>query len=1487
MIPKSIKPAPRHFTNKYTATSQVQSPPLVHSPLTQPPITQNSLPQSQTQSKIPIPPPAIAVTEHSETIPNSYKPPIVESAKTLAPKKSFFEELPIDLPKPAARAAPVKAINVPHIQKSPTVLQQQPTKPPPVNPYKPNPTVVSNTSTPNTPFRNPPSAQYAPPAPASGLVPPPISHTHLKPTQTFPSIQPQPPTQVQSQVQPQGQPHTPVQAHVQGHTGQVGQGQVPNINTNISRTSAGTATSPYVPNAGPYGPSNHKTHSRASSIVGAKGKEYNPYAPHSVQNTLPPAAARARGGSNPRGSIYSKPQQPASKITNPELLNHRQFPVFNWSNSLNSVTLIPNISTSAYEHHLGDSIKVIRTCELLKYNTMYETFPGPLVKGKTKKKDIEKWLEKNIERLINDSLSSELLLNQILLQLVRADGDYNSIELKKGLSSVLNPSVNYSATPDIQPSMKIAANAFKLDTSGVNTAFSLIQSGNIERAIEYCVSRGDWSLALVLANFSGPEKYAKVAGDFARNTFPFQKANNKVLHLMPLLLKVGAGNIKGAIEDLSVVPTEGEYANLHWREFVACVLISGTAKTQEFLIEFGKFIGQTGNNWANEICFALAGVPLSPVMFAYLGSESTTSMYCEVYEYILSISPNTSNVSTIGFPHLLPNKLRHASILADYGYYGQSQRYIDTINNIIKSLGTRSSILNEDLLHEFQNLIYRLSNTNSEDQSWFGNRISKVNLDKLWGQIDKFIGGEDAKSKSAGDGVFSKFSPSVSRTASTVDITTLNGNGNGNGKFQSPQFNSSASFATDYPSTLAQRGSLSHPILPSLVPSSSTTSVAKYAPAKVQLGSPKSHHISGFTPAYGGDGGDLSSIKKGSGRYTPGISGSSVSARATVPFSASSNYPYLNNTGHISTSSIGSQSVNPSVSQTPTNYAKRPSVTSVLSVESFAHQQHTRSPSIQSDVSMDYPQEFKSTPKRSYDEPSSLSPEKKEVPETINESPELKTSDSLTLNQQDGPSVEENEEKHQHQHQQEQEQEQEPVAPPPKVKKQITKANPYAPPGARDVKPVGRKSKYGPSTSSVSTSKYSVPAASSSNPYSSGGYKAPGTVPESESEPEPQPQPVEKVAKGEDIPVKSVNHHHEHHGNFGPYQPQPPYRPTKNIPNIDDSFDEIADESHDSGVLRTPGIKKSVLMDNINSGNGKESLFNNYHHEESNTPKFGLDFPIPGSPEFTSRANSVVGQPGLFSSRLSQSHQSVLYQQYEVEDDTVRDYVPMIEEDEEDEEDGDVEVAKQRKLEQEAKAKAEAEAEAAKKAKLASEEAQRKAEEAASKRKPTATEGGENSNGWFSGWLGKDDGKPKAIRAKLGKTQNPFYYDEKLKRWIDKSRPIEEQQAPTGPPPPPASKKPRITTSSTTGASAPPPGSGAPPPPGGVPSSSVPPSGALGTTPGAPPTSGPPPSSNSSTRSLANAGLDDLLSLGGTSSVGGGRKPKRGGRRTYVNVMEK
>lgn len=134
---------------------------------------------------------------------------------------------------------------------------------------------------------------------------------------------------------------------------------------------------------------------------------------------------------------------------------------------------------------------------------------------------------------------------------------------------------------------------------------------------------------------------------------------------------------------------------------------------------------------------------------------------------------------------------------------------------------------------------------------------------------------------------------------------------------------------------------------------------------------------------------------------------------------------------------------------------------------------------------------------------------------------------------------------------------------------------------------------------------------------------------------------------------------------------------------------------------------------------------------------------------------------------------------------------------------------------------------------------------------------------------------------------------------MDKSRSIEEQlKEGQAPPPPPSMKKKPAVPGPATGAasnSAPPPSSSASLPNANLPPApdSLAPTPASGNTTGHSSLTTPRPTPKPKSKSkvagganLANAGLDDLLSLS-EGTGGGGRKAKRAGRRGYVNMMDK
>lgn len=1266
------------------------------------------------------------------------------------------------------------------------------------------------------------------------------------------------------------------------------------INTAVKTTDKGSGTSPYVPRAGPYAPS-ARGHSRTSSLMGARGKEVNPYAPIQGPNVgqaqapnqlsaAPVGQVAPQGYANinsrSRGaSINRDLQRPQGrKIQNPTALSQRQFPIFHWSNSQNVTCLIPSKPFSSFDR-AQRVVKVTQLKDLTKI-AAHQDFPGPLVKGKSKKKDIEAWLQKRIGELeANNPGSEEVLLAHILLVLLRNDGDFRSPAVTAQVAAVLTPNIDYlenSSEAAVTAGGKaISANAYRLDNQGINSVWSLMQVGNTEAALNLALSKGDWALGFILAYSISSERFAKVASDYARITFPFQKnQSSKVQHMMPLLMKIAVGNVSSVINDLVNVSSEGEYARTHYRELIAASIVNNS--NTEILIELGKFLESTGKTTASEICFVLAGLIMTPTpltngaVFSFVGSAITTSVYAEVYEHILQISPMMKTAAGVsGFPHLLRSKLKRAQLLADAGYFSESRRYCDYIGSTIKTLG-KSSFVGPQLIQEFQTLLVRLSESGSSESGWLGAKLSRVNLDKVWGQLDKFIGGEEAPNKGLESGVFSKFSPSVSRNSSALDISQIPYKNT-----ERPGYPRSMS-AASMPSGIGGAAPVVQP------PSVRAGAPLKYAPqshaadSRPQTGpgllsAPVIPKQSRYSPNH------LSQPNMNTVEQSP--RSDDVKQPPRAPFSRAQNG--RNVYGNNRAGNISSLSVSSHVSTTPLANEIHKPMSELLDLSNLddthhkpavgssprgLNRTHLRATSMQSDVD-GIPEE--NSADRLLSENGDDTSKAKEDTEGTN----LEQSKDETVKVEQKEQDEKKPEEVKQDEEKDGETEKANLAPPPPpppaaVPKKSTPPvrNPYAPGASRaNTRASSRYSQAG-----RTANKYAVPSDSKPKSFNAGTPSNVeygdifGAKPDQKDETsdrglshetlkqDPRPGSIVLQDKKSDAP-----------STVAPPVGAPPIvatpagapRVSASNANIDDSFDnDDTNESEEVEESKPPGFSGGQV-------GGKADFANPFQNDKSPLHLGGGldDFPIPGSPEATTRANSVIGHNGLFSSKLSQSQQSMLYQQYEVKDDTVKDYVPVPEEEEEDDE------------------------EAEKKKKEAAEK--KAAEKAAEKTAKKQSQGsGSEGSGWFGRWRGntKDD-KPKPIKAKLG-TTNTFKYDEKLKRWIDTSRPLDEQLQAAAPPPPPERKK----------APAKPPAPGPAPGPAGPISAPAGPARGPGggKTPGtegpsgsgpAPPRGGPraPPRAN-----LANASLDDLLSLGagGGASTGGtgGRKSKR----RYVNVLE-
>lgn len=1317
----------------------------------------------------------------------------------------------------------------------------------------------------------------------------------------------------------------------------------PRVNTNLSKSTEKSSLSPYVPHSGPYAPSAaNRGHSRTSSIMGGKGKEGNPYAINPVGANAGPGQQNAASAmklpvARPHARSFGK-QNGVKKITNPAALLQRQFPIFQWGNSQNVVHLIPAAPSTFGP--TAQSIKILKLLTLTPSLELLAEFPGPLTKVKSKKA-IEIWLEKNITKQMNN-FTDETLLCQVLLALVQHDGNFTAQALHKDLASILTPTVDFAQDQKVAPnflgSSGLATNAYKLDATGVNSVWLMIQAGNREAALSFAVSKQDWALSLVVAHSIGPEKFAKIASDYARMMFPFQRSQNtKVQHLMPIVMKIFAGYAKGPIEDFLNVPCEAEFAKSHYREIISAAVINEAPS--EFLVEYGKFLADANLLFASELCFVIAGIIVSKnplqngATFSHVGSLTVSSVYSEIYEYVLLTSLITGNaIPPFGLPHLIQNKIATAELLADLGSFSAARRYCDHISVVLKTMG-KSPLVKPSAIADFQNLVVRISDSNVDNSGWLGSKLSKVNL---WGHIDKFIGGEDQTPKPNENGVFSKFSPSISRNTSALDVTQI---ANSLPLYR-PELQPLNSFIGGPPSEFSS-------------PQHNRAQPLRYAPGgpsqSLKFGSQIAAPGYGF--AKNGSQTHLDERPKQRKRVSVNPGTASTTGTPGVPAPV-----YANKTAHLSSLSIASQgSQPPSFTAPPTAGVKRGSfgegkaeafhsrknskthsrMSSLHSEASEISEKDTRKPETIAEWSEGsnsalklnegaqerfeqgkpqlqgqglVPEHNKAVeePEDNLDEKSQeenhderiqeeeFQEEKfqeEEIPQKLQDqipefqreernssehpaekAPEPISDDAVPTTEGNDSSPPEAESKPE-EPVETTEPKQTPAAPPKRTAPK--RANPYAPGGSRSVSKGSNK--YGPpggnASRYASTNAHPMPEITGVNmfdydkkdsidqakepekaePEKPEDAKAQETAPPQEKVQEPASSPVSLpahppvAAKPAPLPAKIAPGPRRAPRKANAYAPAPKL----SAANVDISFDYDADDN----VVESPAAHKpvSLVLNTHNSPSlpGKDRFSNPFQGEGRDSGlriHNGLDeFPIPGSPETTTRANSVVGNH-LYSSRLSQSHQTDMYQQYEVKDDTVHDYIP-VEEDEEDEEE------------------TQARLEAAKKKK--EQELQKKEKEELVSRSGQVSRGSAHTTlsgtKWFSGILKLSDDKPKPIRAKMGQKMT-FKYDEELKRWIDTSRPLEEQLQEATPPPPPKKK---TAAKPESGETNPPKAENGPA--AVTPAASAP--GAPARKPRARPTNA---------TDLANAGLDDLLSLSG-ANLAAPRKSKR----RYVNVMDK
>ncbi|QHS76649.1 COPII coat assembly protein SEC16 [Saccharomyces paradoxus] len=467
-----------------------------------------------------------------------------------------------------------------------------------------------------------------------------------------------------------------------------------------------------------------------------------------------------------------------------EALLHRQFPIFHWSPASKVVYAVP--SAPAQSHYMISSnnvqeIKVTPIDQMIKPNDMLKCFPGPLSSAKLKKKDLIKWMETTIKAISTNDPSADMTIWQLLK--IKLTDKVSWEDISKLLYNA-DELLMYLSQPF--PNADMVPNAYRLEVNCQMRVLAFLQTGNHDEALRLALNKRDYAIALLIGSLMGKDRWSEVIQEYLYEEFTGGPNDQKVLaHFLLLIFQVFVGNSKMAIKNFYANKETSQWASENWKSIVAAVLINIPENNEdplsippvvlEFLIEFGIFLTKRGLTAAASTLFIIGNVPLSnepvitdsDVIFESIGNMNTfeSVLWDEIYEYVFS---NDSKFK--GFSSILPQKVYHASLLQEQGLTSLGTKYTDYLGSSIRKLPKKDA-LTMNLTRELSEVVSRLSESNT---GW----LAKPKLSSVWGQLDKsfnkYIGGDDIDALSKKDDkkkVFDGFTPGSSANSSTVDLT--------------------------------------------------------------------------------------------------------------------------------------------------------------------------------------------------------------------------------------------------------------------------------------------------------------------------------------------------------------------------------------------------------------------------------------------------------------------------------------------------------------------------------------------------------------------------------------------------------------------------------------------------------------------------------------------------------------------------------------------
>lgn len=363
-----------------------------------------------------------------------------------------------------------------------------------------------------------------------------------------------------------------------------------------------------------------------------------------------------------------------------------------------------------------------------------------------------------------------------------------------------------------------------LKSGDVNEIVDLLKIGEKDTALRFALDQHLWAHALLIASSIGPAAWMDAVFEFVREeirVFPSQSARDLALmyrvfsgagaesgkHPFILLYfsitnifavsEILPGQFSIALQEPTASPQLTASLS-NWRSTVSMLFSNHSPMNTDAVNLLSSLLLKSGDVNAAHLCYLLFNCSNfgpkngNQPSFELLGSDETMgagfgrdtdsillSLVMEFYK--ISTEPTLPTIPY--YPHLVLYKLSLTSYLADLGNIAEAQQLFDSVSGIMKA-GAKNISYRPALFDYLDFISQRLSLTYQDETTagWLSSKLGRPNFDKVLGKLDKsfskFVTGEeDTHDSIEQDNIFKRLAdtPSVSRTQSTVDLSSMAG----------------------------------------------------------------------------------------------------------------------------------------------------------------------------------------------------------------------------------------------------------------------------------------------------------------------------------------------------------------------------------------------------------------------------------------------------------------------------------------------------------------------------------------------------------------------------------------------------------------------------------------------------------------------------------------------------------------------------------------